>query len=98
MDMSRHPTSLFLPMLAALCAGLAGCADIDPNRREGMWQPEGVTSGNLAAMVATPTDLARGRGVSDDPGDEAAAPVLLLQKNGPGAKPLASSSSGSGGS
>ena len=47
-----------LLILAALC----GCTAADPYAREGMWQPNGANSLNLAAMVANPYDLIRGRG------------------------------------
>ncbi|MBV8912810.1 MAG: hypothetical protein JOZ05_07215 [Acetobacteraceae bacterium] len=40
---------------------LAGCAETDPYRRPGMWQPEGANAANLAAMVELPSDLVRGR-------------------------------------
>ncbi|HUB14306.1 MAG TPA: hypothetical protein VMB34_20310 [Acetobacteraceae bacterium] len=54
-----------LASLASVCllAGFtAGCAAIDPYQRAGMWRPEGVNDGNIAAMVQDPRDLARGHG------------------------------------
>ena len=45
-------------ILAALC----GCTAADPYAREGMWQPSGANSLNLAAMVSDPHDLIRGHG------------------------------------
>jgi type IV pilus biogenesis protein CpaD/CtpE len=63
---------------------MAGCADIDPYRRAGMWQPEGLADGNMAAMVVTPTDLARGRGSDEGDGGRAAAAVIKWGKAGPG--------------
>ena len=42
---------------------LAACQDMDPYTRTDMWQPTGANAGNIAAMVANPYDLIRGRGV-----------------------------------
>jgi hypothetical protein len=53
-----------LPPGLLLAASLAGCAQIDPYTREGMWQPEGVNSVNLAVSVANPSDLLRGHGAA----------------------------------
>jgi hypothetical protein len=52
------PTAVLLGALA-----LAGCSHptIDPYQREGIWKPSGVNDSNLAAQVANPIDLARGR-------------------------------------
>lgn len=58
---------------------LAGCSFIDPYRRDGMWSPNGANEANLGAMVATPTDLARGQGESGSNGDLAAAAVKRLR-------------------
>lgn len=41
---------------------LSGCAKNDPFERVGIWKPSGVNEANIAAMVANPADLARGRG------------------------------------
>ncbi len=46
---------------------LAGCAEMDPYTRSGVWHPEAVNARNLAAMVANPEDLRRGHG---DPGPD----------------------------
>jgi len=51
--------------VAALLLGtlaLAGCNKIDPYQREGVWRPSTANDDNLAAMVADPADLTRGRG------------------------------------
>lgn len=48
-------------LIALLAAFVAGCAEADPYRRHGMWQPEGANSANIAAMVQNPADLLRGR-------------------------------------
>lgn len=57
---------------------LAGCAETDPYLRPGMWQPSGVNNINLAAMVANPNDLIRGRGNRGVYGAQATAPVARL--------------------
>lgn len=43
---------------------LAGCEDADPYRRNDVWYPAGANAGNIAAMVADPHDLIRGRGAN----------------------------------
>lgn len=57
---------------------LAGCASTDPYQRAGMWQPTGANSRNLAAMVANPYDLIRGRGERGTSGPEGTTPVTRL--------------------
>jgi type IV pilus biogenesis protein CpaD/CtpE len=49
-------------LLAAVL--LAGCTRLDPYHRAGMWQPEGVNQGNLAAQVADPRVLVWGHGAT----------------------------------
>lgn len=51
-------TTRFLILLAGC---LTGCAQADPYRRQGMWQPEGANAANIAAMVQRPADLLHGR-------------------------------------
>ncbi len=56
-----------IPLLGLSLVGLsllAGCDATDPYKRTGNWQPRGSNDINLAAMVAVPSDLARG--VADD--------------------------------
>jgi hypothetical protein len=43
----------------------AACAQTDPFYRPGDWSPQGASARNLAAMLAEPSDMVRGRG---DPG------------------------------
>ena len=66
---------------------LAACSkQVDPYTRDGMWQPSGANSLNLAAMTANPADLVHGHG---DPGPQpvtAAAAVNRLLAGTP--KPL----------
>ncbi len=57
---------------------LAGCADTDPYRRAGQWQPTGANSLNLAAMVVNPRDLIRGHGDRASDGSESVAGVTRL--------------------
>ena len=53
---------------------LAGCDQLDPMMRTDRWQPSGANAGNLAAMVADPHDLIRGRGdIFRDSNDQALA-------------------------
>ena len=59
-------------------AVLTGCAETDPYARAGMWQPTGANNRNLAAMVANPHDLIRGRGERGNSGWESTAPVTRL--------------------
>jgi type IV pilus biogenesis protein CpaD/CtpE len=49
------------PILGLALLLMAGCAETDPYRRPGMWQPEGANAANIAAMVERPSDLVRGR-------------------------------------
>jgi type IV pilus biogenesis protein CpaD/CtpE len=55
---------------------LPGCAQTDPYKREGMWQPVGANAINLAAMLDKPSDLVRGRGTRGFPAIEASPPVV----------------------
>jgi hypothetical protein len=73
---------------------LAGCGDLDPYRRDGMWQPEGTAYGNLAQEVVNPADLAVGRGSDETSGDRAAKAVQAYIKEGPGGSPSLTPSAG----
>jgi len=58
------------PGVVAICLALGlvtGCAQTDPYQRPGMWQPEGVNAGNIAAEVQDPRDLIHGHA---EPGPE----------------------------
>jgi type IV pilus biogenesis protein CpaD/CtpE len=77
--------------------GLSGCDQTEPYRRDGMWQPTGANSLNLAAMVANPNDLIRGRGVRGTPGIEAGPAVTAYWQGKPAPLPSSSSQSGSTG-
>ena len=68
-------SAMIAPRMMALATSIAatlllpGCdehqlAQVDPYKREGMWRPEGINAGNIAAQLADPRDLVRGRGDS----------------------------------
>ena len=63
-----------LPLLV-----LAGCAQIDPLTKEGVWRPTGANDANLRAMVAVPSDLAYGRAARTSDGAFAARAVERLR-------------------
>lgn len=69
--------------LLACCAvplmGLAGCAELDPATRDGMWAPTGANATNLRAMVAVPGDLVVGRAARTSDGNRAARAVTRLR-------------------
>ena len=73
---SSHARS-FLTLATGMV--LVGCSFVDPYRRDGMWSPNGANEANLGAMVATPTDLAKGQGEAGSSGDLAAAAVKRLR-------------------
>ena len=80
-----------------LLVWIAGCAETDPYQRTGSWQPTGANAINLAAMVANPADLVRGRGERTSIGREAGPPVDRLLSGKPTPLPNASSQSASSG-
>lgn len=52
----------YAAMLAGAAIALGGCMDRDPYRRTDVWRPTGANAANIAAQVADPADLIRGRG------------------------------------
>jgi uncharacterized membrane protein YgcG len=62
-------------LMAAL--SVAACQEMDPYAKTDMWQPTGANAGNLAAMVANPYDLIRGRGSNLTDSNE---PVLAIHR------------------
>lgn len=78
---------------SVLC--LAACQDIDPYTRSDTWQPTGANQGNLAAMVANPYDLIRGRGVPSIDTKESTIAVGRLWTDQP--KPLPGAGGGGSG-
>jgi hypothetical protein len=85
-------------MRAALISllALAGCVQVDPYTRTGMWQPGGVNSRNLAAMVANPHDLLQGRGSTGAQGVTATAAVERLLAGVPTPLPSVSAAAAPG--
>jgi type IV pilus biogenesis protein CpaD/CtpE len=69
----------------------AACAQTDPFYRPGDWVPQGANERNIAAMLAEPTDMVRGRGEigADSPLAIEAVNRLMHDK----VKPLASTAS-----
>jgi hypothetical protein len=65
---------------------LAGCAQTDPYLRPGMWRPDGVNDGNIAAMVQDSRDLVRGHAAQGPEWMTPAAAVDRLWQDKP--KPL----------
>ncbi|MGI4941903.1 MAG: CpaD family pilus assembly lipoprotein [Janthinobacterium lividum] len=58
---------------------IASCTSTDPLTRDGLWQPSGANEANLAAMVADPADLVRGKEAEGSDGQRAAAAVARLR-------------------
>jgi hypothetical protein len=66
-------------LLLLVLLATTGCAITDPYRRRGMWQPEGVNAGNIAAQVADPRVLVRGHGQPGGTRDGVDAAERLVQ-------------------
>jgi type IV pilus biogenesis protein CpaD/CtpE len=73
-------------LLASAVLTLAGCADLDPYHRQHVWYPTGASQANVAAMVANPEDLIRGRGNAKVDGAVAENAVTRVRQDRP--KPL----------
>jgi hypothetical protein len=59
-----RPARLMLAGLVLAASPLTGCSpQHDPYYRAGTWHPEGVNDMNIAAQVADPHDLVRGRDI-----------------------------------
>ena len=81
-------------LLAAVLV-VAACQQIDPYTRTDMWQPTGANAGNIAAMVANPYDLIRGRGAAKE--DSKASNVAISHVWSDTPKGLLDPGGGSGG-
>ncbi len=88
---------LWLVIVTSAPLALGACQVPDTSGADATWSPKGINAANLAAMVADPADLVRGR---DDAGPEhklAAHAVIDLWSNPTGAaQGAASGGSGSG--
>jgi uncharacterized membrane protein YgcG len=92
---ATRPTP-WLALAAATPLALAACQVPDTSGADATWSPKGMNAANLAAMVADPADLVRGR---DDPGPDhklAARAVLDLWTNPTGAGASAGGGSAGG--
>jgi len=79
--MSRSCFVLPLLSLAGLF-GLAGCNATDPLTRTDLWHPMDTNAMNIAAQVAMPSDLVRGRQAAESAdGQEAAAAIRRLRQD-----------------
>jgi type IV pilus biogenesis protein CpaD/CtpE len=74
-----------MALLAAVLV-LAACQEMDPYTKSYVWQPTGANAGNIAAMVANPNDLIRGRGVVRTDSRESNAAIGHIWSDTP--KPL----------
>jgi len=92
--MSRSMTLNFA-FIAGLVA-LAGCDSRDPYLRTDVWEPTGANAGNIAAMVADPHDMIRGRDSFIQNANEPALAVNHVWLDQP--KPLSTAPGGGGAS
>jgi type IV pilus biogenesis protein CpaD/CtpE len=84
---SRHRTKRRATLSAArltliplaIVALLSACAATDPLLNPNDWRPNGANEANIAAQVANPADLKRGRGASGTDGEQAAVAVQRLR-------------------
>jgi uncharacterized membrane protein YgcG len=105
--MSRH-TALRWGLVAATLAtllSLPACENRDPYERHDVWTPTGSNMANIAAQVANPYDLIRGRGetTTDTKASELAVEHIItdqpktISTGGSGGSSGSSGSSGGGG-
>ena len=101
----RHRAASLVPPARPLLAGLklavlplAGCADgyRDSYVRAGTWHPQGVNDMNIAAQVADPHDLVRGRDIAQPNYRTSAAAVADLW-SGKTTKAVAAAATANGG-
>jgi type IV pilus biogenesis protein CpaD/CtpE len=72
--------------LAVLVVSVSACTNFEPYRRTDVWSPTGSNAGNIAAMVARPSDLIVGRNGQAGDAHEAAVSVDRIWQDKP--KPL----------
>jgi hypothetical protein len=82
--MSGSPRAWRILALAAPLV-LGACKVPDASGADQVWAPKGINAANLAAMVANPADLVRGRGDTGPEHKLAAQAVLDLWTNPTGA-------------
>lgn len=70
-------------LLFCALAFLAGCSSLEPYRRPYAWHPAGANQANLAAMVADPHDLARGRSDQETDGQAAVLAIEHVREDKP---------------
>ena len=56
---------------------VAGCSETDPVLTSRLWNPTSVNETNIAAMVASPSDLVRG---VDEPGSDGIRAAVAVQR------------------
>jgi len=83
--------------LIATVLALAACQDMDPYTRPGTWQPTGSNAGNIAAQVANPYDLIRGRELGRPDSAQAVIAIGHVTADKPKALPHVDSQTGGGG-
>ena len=86
--MSRTRKMRVAPLaLLALSGALAGCSATDPYEKAGIWRPSGVNEANIAAQVANPADLVRGRGDTSGSVRSSGTAGERLWQGGPAPRP-----------
>jgi hypothetical protein len=82
-------------LILSLLLLAAGCNQMDPFTRTGMWQQTGANDRNIAAQAVNPADLVRGHGAAGADSPLASAAVARLWENKVKPLPAASSESNS---
>ncbi len=70
-------TITYRALTLAAMAAVAGCSQTDPVLTSRLWNPAGVNETNIAAMVASPSDLVRG---VDEPGSDGIRAAVAVQR------------------
>jgi hypothetical protein len=92
-----NPAAVLLPALCLLPACSSNFVrQLDPYQRDGAWHPSGVLQADLAAQVANPNDLIRGRHArTGTPAQPQVIAIDHVMQDQP--KPLANGNGGAGG-
>ena len=64
-----------------LLLAVAGCDQVDPYSRPGVWRPHGSNDANLRAMVVVPSDLVLATPTARADGGLAAAALTRLRRD-----------------